>query len=85
MFFMNELSSIVSLLEHNCKHSKIIAGDFNINMLKFHGTYSSEVDSLISRSLFTQETVPARINRTNGTLIDNTFLAKLVIVSTGFS
>ena len=34
--FINEFSSIVSLLEHNCKNTLIIAGDFNINLLKLN-------------------------------------------------
>ena len=36
---LNELSSIVSLLEHNCKNTIIIAGDFNINLLKLNDIY----------------------------------------------
>ena len=73
--FINEFSSIVSLLEHNCKNTLIIAGDFNINLLKLNENdiYSSYFDSLISHSLFPQITFPTRFTRTNGTLIDNFF------------
>ena len=46
--FINEFSSIVSLLEHNCKNTVIIAGDFNINLLKLNENdlYSSYFDFL---------------------------------------
>ena len=37
--FINEFSSIVSSLEHICKNSIIIAGDFNINLLKLNENY----------------------------------------------
>ena len=67
--FINEFSSIVSLLEHNCKTTLIIAGDFNINLFKLN-------DSLISHSLFPQIAFPTRFTRTNGTLINN-FVCKL--------
>ena len=33
---INEFSSTGSLLEHNCKNTLIIAGDFNINLLKLN-------------------------------------------------
>ena len=73
--FINEFSSIVSLLEYNCKNTLIIAGDFNINLLQLNENdiYSSYFDSLISHSLFPQITFPTRFTRTNGTLIDNFF------------
>ena len=75
---INEYSSIVSLLEHNCKNSLIIAGDFNINLLKLNENdiYNSYFDALISHSLFQQITFPTRFTRTNGTLIDH-FFSKL--------
>ena len=62
-------------LERNCKNSLIIAGDFNINLLKLNENdmYSSYFDALISHSLFRQITFPTRFTRTNGTLIDNFF------------
>ena len=65
--FIHEFSSIVSLLEHNCKNSIIIAGDFNINLLKLNENdiYSSYFDSLISHSLFPQITFPTRVTSTN--------------------
>ena len=73
--YINEFSSIVSLLEHNCKNTVIIAGDFNINLLKLNENdiYSSYFDFLTSHSLFPQITSPTRFTRTNGTLIDNFF------------
>ena len=74
--FIKEFSSIVSLLKHNCKNTVIIAGDFNINLLKlienYIYIYISYFDSLISH-LFSQITFPTRFTRTNGTLIDNFF------------
>ncbi|KAK2178652.1 hypothetical protein NP493_536g00004 [Ridgeia piscesae] len=73
--FINEFTFIVSLLEHNCKNTLIIAGDFNINVLKLNENYIyiSYFDSLISHSLFSQITFATRFTRTNGTLIYNFF------------
>ena len=64
--FVSEFSSIVLLLEHNCKNTLIIAGDFNINLLKLNGNdiYSSYFYSSISHNLFPQITFPTRITRT---------------------
>ena len=86
---MNECSSKVSLLEHNCKNSIIIAGDLNINVFKLNENdiYSSYFDVLISHSLFPQITFPTRFTRTNGTSTD-TFFCKLKLcwkVLQGFS
>ena len=56
----------------------IIAGDFNINLLKINenDVYSNFFDTLISHSLYPQITLPTRFTRTNGTLID-IFFCKL--------
>ena len=82
--FINEFSSAVVSLE-NSNRELIIAGDFNINLLKINEneTYSNFFDTLTSHSLYPQITLPTRFTRTNGTLIDNFFckLGKAVLES----
>ena len=66
--FINEFSSAVVSLENN-NHELIIAGDFNIILLR-----SNFFDTLASHGLYPQITLPTRFTKTNGTLIDNFFL-----------
>ena len=72
--FIDEFSSVISSLE-NSNNNLIIAGDFNINLLKINENriYSDFFDTLISHSLYPQITFPTRFTKTNGTLIDNFF------------
>ena len=53
----------------------IIAGDFNINLLKLNENYmfSSFFDTMLSHSQYPQITLPTRLTRINGTLIDHLF------------
>ena len=53
----------------------IIAGYFNINLLKINENevYSNFFETLISHRLYPQITLPTRFTRSNGTLIDNFF------------
>ena len=73
--FIDELTPIISSLEKNCNNDIVIAGDFNINLLKLNENemVSSFFDMLISHSFYPQITLPTRFTRTTGTLIDNLF------------
>ena len=75
--FITEFSSVAATLGDS-NNELIIAGDFNINLLKINenDVYSNFFDTLISHSLYPQITLPTRFTRTNGTLIDN-FLCEL--------
>ena len=83
--FIEELSYTLSSLENN-NNQLILAGDFNINLLKLNDNeiYSHFFDTLVSHSLHPQITLPTRFTRTNGTLIDNFFckLSKYTLEST---
>ena len=85
--FIEELSyrPTVSSLENN-NNELILAGDFNINLLKLNDKeiYSNFFDTLVSHSHYPQITLPTRFTRTNGTLIDNFFckLSKYTLEST---
>ena len=83
--FIEELSYTLSTLENN-NTQLILAGDFNINLLKLNDNeiYSNFFDTLVSHSLYPQITLPTRFTRTNGTLIDNFFckLSKYTLEST---
>ena len=72
--FITEFSSVAASLGDS-NTELIIAGDFNINLLKINenDVYSNFFDTLISHSLYPQITLPTRFTRTNGTLIDNYF------------
>ena len=78
--FIEELSYTVSSIGNN-NTQLILAGDFNINLLKLNENevYSNFFDTLVSHSLYTQIILPTRFTRTNGTLIDN-FFCKLSIL-----
>ena len=83
--FIEELSYTLSTLENN-NTQLILAGDFNINLLKLNDNeiYSNFFDTLVSHGLYPQITFPTRFTRTNGTLIDNFFckLSKYTLEST---
>ena len=72
--FIDGFTPIISKLE-NCNNDIVIAGDFNINLLKLNENemFSSFFDVLISHSFYLQITLPTRFTRTTGTLIDNLF------------
>ena len=65
--FTTEFSSVVASLT-NSNNELIIAGDFNINLLKINEieVNSNFFDTLISHSLYPQITLPTRFTRTNG-------------------
>ena len=76
--FVNEFSTVISSLKNNQKQNLILAGYYNINMLKIneHEHCSKFFDMLTSFSLFPQITFPTRFSDRKGTLIDN-FLCTL--------
>ena len=73
MQFLNEFTSIISLIDKT-NSDIIIAGDFNINILKINETniVGEFFDMLIS-SCYPHITLPTRFSNNNGTLIDNLF------------
>ena len=75
--FINEFTPTLVNLEKNNK-DVIIAGDFNIDLLKINkkNVISEYFDMLTSNSFYPKITVPTRLTNNNGTLIDN-FLCKL--------
>lgn len=74
--FINEFSPHLQKLESN-NTEVIIAGDYNINLLKIDKPVISDYfDMLTSHSFFPKITLPTRLSNNNGTLIDN-FLCKL--------
>ena len=56
----------------------LIAGDFNIDLLKIHDkiVFGRFFDTITSLSFFPQITLPTRLSQRRGTIIDN-FLLKL--------
>ena len=73
--FIAELSTVISTLKECGKKNIILAGDYNINILKVNEQdfCSTFFDTLTSFSLFPLITLPTRFSRHNGTLIDNFF------------
>ena len=72
--FLNELTPVMNSLDMP-HHNVILAGDFNINLLKVNENivYGEFLDLLMSLSLNPQITLPTRFSTNNGTLIDNIF------------
>ena len=72
---INELSTVRSNLPCHQNNSVILAGDYNINLLKINEQEhcSTFFDMLTSCSLFPQITLPTRFSICTGTLIDNFF------------
>ena len=72
--FMKELEPILETL--NNKHGELIlAGDFNINLLKINDkkTHSDFFDLITSHQLIPRITLPTRFSEYTATLIDNYF------------
>ena len=72
--FMNEFDSIVQTL----RGELLIAGDFNIDLLKFNEKLiiNEFLELILSSSLIPKITFPTRFSRNSGTLIDN-FLCRV--------
>ena len=83
---INEFSNAISSLKNNHKHNLILAGDFNINMLKINEQENSSncFDMLTSFSLCPQIKYPTRFSNRTGTLIDTffCFLTRYTLEST---
>ncbi len=84
--FINEFTMVLSSVQHHQNNNLILAGDYNINMLKINEQHhcSTFFDMLTSFSLFPQITLPTRFTTCTGTLIDNFFcnLTKHILQST---
>ena len=74
MQFLNEFTTIISLIDKT-NSDIIIAGDFNINLLKINekNIVGEFFDMLISNSFYPHITLPTRFSNNSGTLIDNLF------------
>ena len=75
--FIDEFSTVLAKLER--AHSDvIIAGDFNIDLLKIHEKpiFGDYFDAITGHSFSPKITLPTRFSNLNGTLIDN-FLYKI--------
>ena len=72
--FTSDLEKLIDSLK--CFKNVIIAGDFNINLLKIKENihFSNYLELLLSSSYLPTITLPTRLTETNGTLIDNLFL-----------
>lgn len=79
--FTNEITKILQDLNRTNKEV-IIAGDFNINLLKIYEkrAFNTFFESMISNSFFPKITFPTRFSATRGSLIDN-FFCKISNVS----
>jgi len=73
--FINEFTTIISTSPCHQNNIIILAGDYNINMLKINEQEhcSTFCDMFTSCNLFPQTTLPTRFTTRTGTLIDNLF------------
>ena len=72
--FLSEFTPIISSF-HRTNSDVIIAGNFNINLLKINKkeVFAEFFDTLISYSFYTHITLSTRLSKNNRTLIDNFF------------
>ena len=72
--FINEFTTIILSIEKS-NITINLAGDYNLNLLKINeiAICGELFDRLTSHSLFPQITLPTRLSRSNGSLIDNIF------------
>ena len=73
--FINELQSVLVDI-NKTKSIVIIAGDFNINLLKMYvrHLFKEYFEMLISYNLINTLSLPTRVTDTSATLIDNIFI-----------
>ena len=74
--FIAELQSILTIIDNTCKKIAIIAGDFNLNLLK-HSSHTQTGDFLnilLSYNYMPTIGQPTRITELSATLIDNIFI-----------
>ena len=76
--FIEVVNNLLIALKSLKSEEIIIAGDFNINLIRFndHGLTNDFLNTLISHSFLPLITLPSRITQTGGTLIDNIFSNK---------
>ncbi len=72
--FLNELSPILDILQTN-HNEAIIAGDFNIDLLKINDKHvvSDYFNMFTCHTFYLKITLPTRLSNNHGTLIDNIF------------
>ena len=72
--FNDEIGRFLSSLD-NCTCEVILAGDYNINLLKVNekDLFNDFFNTMSSHSFFPSITLPTRLSIRNGTLIDNFF------------
>lgn len=72
--FLNEFEPVLKNLESS-KYDVAVTGDFNIDLLKVNTdpVVSEFFDLLTNHSFFPKITLPTRLSRSRGTLIDNIF------------
>ena len=74
--FNSEMSSILKSINKDKKKTVLIAGDFNLDLIK-HGTHrptSDFLDNMMSVSFSPTINLPTRITDTTSTLLDNIFV-----------
>ena len=83
---INEFTTVILSIEKS-NIIIILAGDYNLNLLKINeiAICNEFFDLLTSHSLFPQITLPTRLSRSNGSLIDNIFCKFLSSTSTATS
>ena len=73
--FINEIDPVLTTLG-NFKCEIILTGDLNINLLNVNVKliFNEFLDIITSHSFYPHITLPTRLSRRSGTLIDNFFL-----------
>ena len=73
--FIDEISPVIQKLG-KCKASAIVAGDFNIDLIKANqrAIFTEYLDLFITNSFLPKITFPTRFSDNNCTLIDNIYL-----------
>ena len=77
--FNTTISNILDKLDANYNKHVFIAGDFNLDLLKFdnHAPTGEFLNTLLSHSLMPTIRYPTRIKDTTATLIDNVFVSSI--------
>ena len=76
--FINEISPIIANFS-KCKSDCLFVGDFNIDLLKINSRlkYQEYFDAFVSNGFIPKITLPTRLSRRNGSLIDQIYLRSL--------
>ena len=72
--FLQEFCPVINNLDHQ-NHNFILAGDFNIDLLKvnINGKYQEFYDFITEHNMLPNILLPTRLSKRNATLIDNIF------------